>query len=502
MLLTPGPYAETYFEHAYLARQLGFPLVEGSDLTVRHDRVFLKTVSGLRPVHAILRRLDDDYCDPVELRSDSTLGVPGLVQAWRAGNVLVANAFGLGVLESPALLGFLPKICQRLLGEPLETPALATWWCGEAAALADARRRLDVGVIKPAFARAAMQPVFTSELDVVGPAGVGAAARQLAGRLRGRGVPAALVRAGLAQRPDREPGTHAARLPHHRRSGRLPCAARRAVAHRRQRPRHRVERPRRQQQGHVGGGRCCTRPHAVDCRPCPHARVAWRTCHVEPRGGEPVLAGTLRGAERELRPIAAVHAEPAGRRPLALGHAASGIRAHLRAARPVATERGRSRGRRSVRRQAGPCAARGDLRSRRSPWSRFQRRADRPRRRRRARPSVDRQLARPEPADAAVYHLARRRPPRSGARGDRRCAAVAGGGGRPRDGAHDPRPGLALPQPGPASRTGAVHCHHGARRRAVHRRGRTRRCSSGCSNCRTVCSPTASATCSGRSGTR
>src|SRR3954470_12020024 len=104
VLLTPGPYSETYFEHAYLARQLGFPLVEGSDLTVRHDRVFLKTVSGLRPVHAIFRRLDDDYCDPVELRADSALGIPGLVQAWRAGNVLVANAFGLSVLESSALL--------------------------------------------------------------------------------------------------------------------------------------------------------------------------------------------------------------------------------------------------------------------------------------------------------------------------------------------------------------------------------------------------------------
>ncbi len=168
VLLTPGPYSETYFEHAYLARQLGFPLVEGSDLTVRHDRVFLKTVSGLRPVHAILRRTDDDFCDPVELRADSALGVPGLVQAWRAGNVLVANAFGLGVLESSALLGFLPSICQQLLGEPLETPALATWWCGEAAALDDATRRLERGVIKPAFLRASMQPVFTSELDVSG----------------------------------------------------------------------------------------------------------------------------------------------------------------------------------------------------------------------------------------------------------------------------------------------------------------------------------------------
>lgn len=165
VLLTPGPYNETYFEQAYLARQLGFPLVEGSDLTVRNDRVFLKTVSGLRPVHAILRRLDDDYCDPVELRADSTLGIPGLLQAWRAGHVLVANAFGLGVLESSALFGFLPAICEQLFGEPLAIPALATWWCGEAAALADARERLAQGVIKAAFARAAMEPVFVSALE-------------------------------------------------------------------------------------------------------------------------------------------------------------------------------------------------------------------------------------------------------------------------------------------------------------------------------------------------
>lgn len=165
VVLTPGPYNETYFEHAYLARQLGFPLVEGGDLTVRDDRVFLKTVSGLRPVHAILRRLDDDYCDPLELRSDSTLGTSGLVQAWRAGHVLVANAFGMSVLESPALLAFLPPICERLFGETLETPAIATWWCGEAAALADARRRLPEGVIKPVFTDASMEPVFLSHLD-------------------------------------------------------------------------------------------------------------------------------------------------------------------------------------------------------------------------------------------------------------------------------------------------------------------------------------------------
>ncbi len=119
-LLTPGPYNETYFEQSYLAKYLGFSLVEGADLTVRDDRVFLKTISGLRPVHAILRRLDDDYCDPLELRADSTLGVPGLVQAWRAGRVLVANAFGTGLLESSTLPGILPSICQQLFGEPLE----------------------------------------------------------------------------------------------------------------------------------------------------------------------------------------------------------------------------------------------------------------------------------------------------------------------------------------------------------------------------------------------
>ncbi len=112
MLLTPGPYNETYFEHAYLARYLGFTLVEGGDLTVRDEAVFLKTLEGLQPVDVILRRLDDDFCDPLELRGDSSLGVAGLVQAVRAGNVAVANALGSGVLETPALLPFLPGLCR------------------------------------------------------------------------------------------------------------------------------------------------------------------------------------------------------------------------------------------------------------------------------------------------------------------------------------------------------------------------------------------------------
>ncbi|NBS96844.1 MAG: hypothetical protein EBT08_11975, partial [Betaproteobacteria bacterium] len=149
VLLTPGPVHETWFEHAYLARYLGITLVEGGDLTIRGDRVFLKTLKGLEPVHVILRLLDDDWCDPLELRTDSALGVPGLVQAMRAGQVLVANAPGSGFIESPALLGFLPAISQRLTGEALSLPSAPTWWCGEAAARADLERGLGNTWIKP-----------------------------------------------------------------------------------------------------------------------------------------------------------------------------------------------------------------------------------------------------------------------------------------------------------------------------------------------------------------
>src|SRR5207237_5615001 len=128
--LTPGPYNETYFEHAYLARYLGYTLVEGGDLTVRDGRVYLKLLGGLQPVDVILRRLDDDYCDPLELRGDSFLGVPGLVQAVRAGNVAVANALGSGLTESPAFIPFLPGLCRHLLDEELRIPSVPAFWCG------------------------------------------------------------------------------------------------------------------------------------------------------------------------------------------------------------------------------------------------------------------------------------------------------------------------------------------------------------------------------------
>ena len=165
VILTPGPFNETYFEHAYLARQMGLTLVEGTDLTVRNDTVYLKTVAGLRRVHTVLRRLDDDYCDPVELRSDSALGVAGLLGAVRAGRVQVANALGSGVLESAGWLGFLPKIAARLLGESLELPTLATWWCGEAPALEYVLAHLDRLVIKPAWPNQRFEPVFGRTLS-------------------------------------------------------------------------------------------------------------------------------------------------------------------------------------------------------------------------------------------------------------------------------------------------------------------------------------------------
>ena len=150
-LLTPGPYNETYFEHAYLARYLGLTLVEGSDLVVRDQRLYLKTLKGLEPVHALLKRLDDEFLDPLELRSDSTLGVPGLLQVIRAGNVLVANAPGSAFLESPALLGFLPALARHLLGEELQLPALPTWWCGERSAMDEVLPRLHESTIKPTY---------------------------------------------------------------------------------------------------------------------------------------------------------------------------------------------------------------------------------------------------------------------------------------------------------------------------------------------------------------
>ena len=161
-LLTPGPYNETYFEHAYLARYLGLSLVEGSDLIVREERLFLKTLQGLVPVHGLLKRVDDPYLDPLELRSDSTLGVAGLLQAVRAGHVMLANAPGSAFLESPALLGFLPALARHVLQEQLLLPALPSWWCGERSAMDEALPRLREHTIKPTYPGSEMHNTFES----------------------------------------------------------------------------------------------------------------------------------------------------------------------------------------------------------------------------------------------------------------------------------------------------------------------------------------------------
>ena len=150
-VLTPGPMNETYFEHAYLARYLGFLLVEGEDLTVREDGVFIRTVSGLRRAEVFLRRLDADFADPLELNVRSRLGVPGLVQAVRDGAVVIANAPGSGLVEARALLSFLPALAPALLGRTLALPNVATWWLGQARAREEIVDRLDEMVIASAF---------------------------------------------------------------------------------------------------------------------------------------------------------------------------------------------------------------------------------------------------------------------------------------------------------------------------------------------------------------
>ena len=164
VLLTPGPYNETYFEHSYLAQYLGYSLVQGNDLTVRDAKVYLKTVGGLQPVDVILRRVDDNFCDPLELYAGSYLGVPGLLQSVRQGNVTVANALGAGVLQAPGFLPFLPQMCRHFLGEELQLPSVPTWWCGQPAELGYVIENLHEMVIKSAYPTQGADPTFGQDL--------------------------------------------------------------------------------------------------------------------------------------------------------------------------------------------------------------------------------------------------------------------------------------------------------------------------------------------------
>jgi uncharacterized circularly permuted ATP-grasp superfamily protein/uncharacterized alpha-E superfamily protein len=169
-VLTPGAFSETYFEHATLARYLGFLLVEGDDLAVSGDRVHIRTVAGLKRLDVLLRRVDSNFLDPLELDASSRLGVPGLIEVLRKDGVVVANMPGSGVLEARALLGFLPSLCRRFFGEDLKMPHIATWWCGQKAAREEVLERLDDVAIEGAYGRGVpgfdtLGPVLAGELS-------------------------------------------------------------------------------------------------------------------------------------------------------------------------------------------------------------------------------------------------------------------------------------------------------------------------------------------------
>lgn len=161
-ILSAGPEQRTYFEQAYLGRYLGIPIVEGADLTVRDSRVYLKTLEGLKPLSLIMRQIDSRQCDPLELDAGSLQGSPGLLAAARSSNVMVANGIGSGVVENDAIMSFLPGLCQSLLGEDLQLPSLATWWCGQPVELEEVLGNLDSLVVRDAFAR---KPLLESSVS-------------------------------------------------------------------------------------------------------------------------------------------------------------------------------------------------------------------------------------------------------------------------------------------------------------------------------------------------
>lgn len=165
VVLTPGSYNETYFEHSYLANYLGFSLVQSNDLVVRNGFVWMKSLDGLNRVDVILRRVDDYFCDPVELKGDSQLGVPGLLEVVRNGNVAVANPLGSGILENPVLLRFLPQISRHFLGRELRLDSVQSWWCGITEDHDFVCNNLDDLVIKSVFRTPFSTSVVAAELD-------------------------------------------------------------------------------------------------------------------------------------------------------------------------------------------------------------------------------------------------------------------------------------------------------------------------------------------------
>ena len=185
-LLTPGPWSETYFEQAYLARYLGLLLVEGEDLVAAEGRVHVRTIAGLKRADVIWRRVDGDWCDPLELNAASRIGVPGMIEAIRRGAVAVANLPGAGLMESRALLGFMPMLARRLLGQELRLPNIATWWCGQASERDKVLHSLEEMAISGAFTETV--PGFDDKRIVIGAELDPAERRRLAAAIGERGI--------------------------------------------------------------------------------------------------------------------------------------------------------------------------------------------------------------------------------------------------------------------------------------------------------------------------
>jgi uncharacterized circularly permuted ATP-grasp superfamily protein/uncharacterized alpha-E superfamily protein len=165
IVLTPGGQNETYFEHAHLANYLGFPLVQSGDLLVRNGFLWMKSLDGLKRVDVILRRVDDIFCDPVELRSDSLLGVPGLLEVVRTGHVVIANPLGSGVLENPTLLKYLPQISKHFLGRELRLNSVRTYWCGDDKDLQFITTNIRQLIIKPTYRGSGVKSVWGGDLS-------------------------------------------------------------------------------------------------------------------------------------------------------------------------------------------------------------------------------------------------------------------------------------------------------------------------------------------------
>jgi uncharacterized circularly permuted ATP-grasp superfamily protein/uncharacterized alpha-E superfamily protein len=184
-IMTPGPLNETYYEHAYIARYLGIMLLEGEDLTVSEGRLMVRTVAGLKPISVLWRRLDAAFADPLELNPASRIGTPGLAQAVRQGSVAVVNALGSGILETRALLAFLPRISRALRGEDLALPSIATWWCGQEKERDHVIANLDRMMVGPALST---RLAFEDEANTVLGSTLKKEAREaLLRRLRGEG---------------------------------------------------------------------------------------------------------------------------------------------------------------------------------------------------------------------------------------------------------------------------------------------------------------------------